>query len=231
METKDTLSSCSDSDEQEMQRMQKQANILKENSMNKFNALKTTTQRLKRQNFTNCPLFQRAFSSLFSDDVRTFKEETLTLEQYSRSKLHKETVKPYDYTKQNSHYEIVKPPTREYLDQLWVTELAAVQEQDTQDIYGVMEDAQCRQTEIFQRVEALVDNRLSSAVHFELQGYMTHTWVQDQRIYAQDTLIATLTTHLSSLQGHLVMALGEIQALQAREQARAGATEGAGSST
>nr|GFA27532.1 hypothetical protein [Tanacetum cinerariifolium] len=101
-----------------------------------------------------------------------------------------------------------------------VTELAVVQEHDTHDIYGVMEDAQDRQTEIFQRVEALVDNSqyhyetgrlvdqearcsreawahsigLSSAVHFELQGYMTHTWVQDQR---------------------------EIQALQAREQARA----------
>nr|GFC24605.1 hypothetical protein [Tanacetum cinerariifolium] len=138
-----------------------------------------------------------------------------------------------------------------------VTELAAVQEQDTQDIYGVMEDAQHRQTEMFQRVETLVDDSryhyetgrlvdqearcsreawahsigLSSAVHFELQGYMTYTWVQDQRIDAQDTLIATLTTQLSSLQGHLVTALGEIQALQAREQARAGTSEGAGSST
>nr|GFC91113.1 hypothetical protein [Tanacetum cinerariifolium] len=91
-----------------------------------------------------------------------------------------------------------------------VTELAAVQEQDTQDIYGVMEDAQGRQTEMFQRVEMLV---------------------QDQRIDAQDTLIATLTTQLSSLQGHLVTALGEIQALQAREQARAGNPEGVGSST
>nr|GEX42746.1 hypothetical protein [Tanacetum cinerariifolium] len=39
-----------------------------------------------------------------------------------------------------------------------VTELAAVQEQDTQDIYGVMKDTQGRQTEIFQRVEALVDD-------------------------------------------------------------------------
>nr|GEZ00167.1 hypothetical protein [Tanacetum cinerariifolium] len=73
-------------------------------------------------------------------------------------------------------------------------------EEDTQDIYGVMKDTQGRQTEIFQRVEALVDDsqyhyetgRLvdqdarwsreawahsighSSAVHFELQGYMTH---------------------------------------------------------
>nr|GEX91400.1 hypothetical protein [Tanacetum cinerariifolium] len=117
-----------------------------------------------------------------------------------------------------------------------VTELVAVQEQDTQDIYGVMEDTQGRQTEIFQRVEALVDDwqyhyetgrlvdkearfsreawghsiGLGLAVHFELQGYMTHTWVQDQCIDAHDTLIATLTTQLSSLQGHLATALGEI---------------------
>nr|GFD38960.1 hypothetical protein [Tanacetum cinerariifolium] len=66
---------------------------------------------------------------------------------------------------------------------------------------------------------------------FELQGYMTHTWVQDQRIDAQDTLIATLNTQLSSLQGHLATALGEFRALQPREQARAGAPEGASSST
>nr|GFA26744.1 hypothetical protein [Tanacetum cinerariifolium] len=45
-----------------------------------------------------------------------------------------------------------------------VTELAAVQEQDTQDIYGVMEDAQGRQTKIFQRVEALVED---SQCHYE----------------------------------------------------------------
>nr|GEW57007.1 hypothetical protein [Tanacetum cinerariifolium] len=48
---------------------------------------------------------------------------------------------------------------------------------------------------------------LGSAVHFELQGYMTHTW------------------------GHLATALGEIRVLQARKQARAGAPDGAGSST
>nr|GEV59679.1 hypothetical protein [Tanacetum cinerariifolium] len=72
METKDTLSSCSNLDEQKMQQLQKQEKILKENSLNKFNALKTTTQRLKRQTFTNCLLFQRAFSHLFHTDVRTF---------------------------------------------------------------------------------------------------------------------------------------------------------------
>nr|GFC38370.1 hypothetical protein [Tanacetum cinerariifolium] len=45
-----------------------------------------------------------------------------------------------------------------------VTELAAVQEQDTQDIYRVMEDTQGKQTKIFQRVEALVDD---SQYHYE----------------------------------------------------------------
>nr|GFB41001.1 hypothetical protein [Tanacetum cinerariifolium] len=39
-----------------------------------------------------------------------------------------------------------------------VTELAAMQEQDTHDIYKVMEDTQGRKTEIFQIVEALVDD-------------------------------------------------------------------------
>ncbi|GKE52007.1 hypothetical protein Tco_1487163, partial [Tanacetum coccineum] len=40
-----------------------------------------------------------------------------------------------------------------------VTDLAAVQEQDTQDIYAVIEDTQDRQTRIYQSVEALVDDR------------------------------------------------------------------------
>ncbi|GJZ03991.1 hypothetical protein Tco_0537266, partial [Tanacetum coccineum] len=39
-----------------------------------------------------------------------------------------------------------------------VTELAAVQEQDTQDIYAVIEDTQDRQTQIYQRVETMVDD-------------------------------------------------------------------------
>ncbi|GKF40995.1 hypothetical protein Tco_0124337, partial [Tanacetum coccineum] len=36
-----------------------------------------------------------------------------------------------------------------------VTKLAAVQEQDTQDIYAVIEDGQDRQTQLFQRVDGL----------------------------------------------------------------------------
>ncbi|GJV53959.1 hypothetical protein Tco_1449700 [Tanacetum coccineum] len=45
-------------------------------------------------------------------------EETVTLEKESRSKLNKDTVKPYDYTYQNSLYEIFKPPSKTYIDQL-----------------------------------------------------------------------------------------------------------------
>ncbi|GJV67298.1 hypothetical protein Tco_1482807 [Tanacetum coccineum] len=138
-----------------------------------------------------------------------------------------------------------------------VTELAAVQEQDTQDIYAVIEDTQDRQTQIHQTVEALVDDRqyhyetarlldqealvsreawahsmgFSSAVHYELQGYRTHVWTQDHRMDVQDSLIAALTAQVSSLQGHLATALGEIRALQAREQARADVPEGTGSSS
>ncbi|GKE81744.1 hypothetical protein Tco_1551744 [Tanacetum coccineum] len=46
------------------------------------------------------------------------REETLTLERESQSKLNKDLVRPYDYTKLNSLYEIFKPPTQEYLVQL-----------------------------------------------------------------------------------------------------------------
>ncbi|GJS89786.1 hypothetical protein Tco_0772422 [Tanacetum coccineum] len=54
-----------------------------------------------------------------SDHVNIFvpdKEETLTLEKESRSKLNKDLVKPYDYTKQNSLYENFKPASQEYHD-------------------------------------------------------------------------------------------------------------------
>ncbi|GKA81670.1 putative reverse transcriptase domain-containing protein [Tanacetum coccineum] len=56
-----------------------------------------------------------------SDPANRFapeREETMTLDNESRSKLDKETVKPYDYTRQNSLYEIFKAPSLEYLYQL-----------------------------------------------------------------------------------------------------------------
>ncbi|GKB55215.1 hypothetical protein Tco_0905968 [Tanacetum coccineum] len=46
------------------------------------------------------------------------REETLTLENESQTKLNKDLVRPYDYTKLNSLYEIFKPLTQEYHVQL-----------------------------------------------------------------------------------------------------------------
>nr|GEZ73696.1 hypothetical protein [Tanacetum cinerariifolium] len=42
-------------------------------------------------------------------------EETLALERESRSKLNKDSVRPYDYTTLSSLYEIFKPPTQEVM--------------------------------------------------------------------------------------------------------------------
>ncbi|GKC35416.1 hypothetical protein Tco_1047800 [Tanacetum coccineum] len=108
-----------------------------------------------------------------------------------------------------------------------VTELAVVQEHDTQDVYAMIEDTQDRQTQLFQRVDGLVEEgqfhyetarlldqealvsreawahfvELSSTVHYELQAYRTHTQMQDFRITSQESLMTTLITHVSSLQG------------------------------
>ncbi|GJW53472.1 hypothetical protein Tco_0097557 [Tanacetum coccineum] len=71
--TKVTSSSGSVLEEPEIQKLQMQANIFKENSLNKLNALKSTTQLLERQTFSGCPLYQQAFAQLFGDGVRTFK--------------------------------------------------------------------------------------------------------------------------------------------------------------
>ncbi|GKB10888.1 hypothetical protein Tco_0844811 [Tanacetum coccineum] len=136
-----------------------------------------------------------------------------------------------------------------------VTELAEVQEEDTQDIYAVIEDAQDRQTRLSQRVDVLIEDRefhqetvllmeqealvsreawaqsvgLSLAVHQELQAYRTHTQIQDHRIASQEALTATLVAQVSFLQGQLSAALGQIQALQARDSTHADDPEGADS--
>ncbi|GJT11714.1 hypothetical protein Tco_0858756 [Tanacetum coccineum] len=68
---------------------------------------------------TSQPLEQIPYDT--SDPANRFcpnGEETVTLEKESRSKLDKDTDKPYDYTYQNSLYETFKPPSKTYLDQL-----------------------------------------------------------------------------------------------------------------
>ncbi|GJX33157.1 hypothetical protein Tco_0243012 [Tanacetum coccineum] len=107
-----------------------------------------------------------------------------------------------------------------------VTELATVQEQDTQDVYVVTEDTQDRQTQLFQRVDGLVEDR---QFHYET-ARLTHTQMQDYRIASQESLMTTLIAQVSSLQGQLSAALGHIQALQARDQTHVDDCKGASSS-
>ncbi|GKE16837.1 hypothetical protein Tco_1424414 [Tanacetum coccineum] len=71
---------------------------------------------------------------------------------------------------------------------------------------------------------------LSSVVHYELQGYMTHTWIQDHHIDAQESLTAALIAQVSLLQRQLSTALGQIQARQDRVRTHADDLEGADSS-
>ncbi|GJU37040.1 reverse transcriptase domain-containing protein [Tanacetum coccineum] len=92
-----------------------------------------------------------------------------------------------------------------------VTELAEVQEEDTQDIY--------------------VSVGLSLAVHQELQAYRTHTQIQDHRIASLEALTTTLVAHVSFLQGQLSAALGQIQALQARDLTHVDDLKGADNSS
>ncbi|GJV85905.1 hypothetical protein Tco_1525803 [Tanacetum coccineum] len=72
METKEILSSCSDLEEQEIQQLQKQAKILKENSLKKLNALKTTTQHLSNER-TSRAVLSRNIQNL----ERQLNKETL----------------------------------------------------------------------------------------------------------------------------------------------------------
>ncbi|GKE47262.1 hypothetical protein Tco_1478520, partial [Tanacetum coccineum] len=96
-----------------------------------------------------------------------------------------------------------------------VTELAIVQEQDTQDIYAVIEDTQDRQTQIHQTVEALVDDRQ--------YHYKTARLLDQEALVSREALAHFMGF---SSAGHLATALREIRALQAREQARADVPEG-----
>ncbi|GJU01678.1 retrovirus-related pol polyprotein from transposon TNT 1-94 [Tanacetum coccineum] len=74
---------------------------------------------LKKAQFEKPCLYEIPYDT--SDLANRFtpdREETLTLEKESRSKLNKDLVKPYNYTKKNSLYENFKLASKEYHDQL-----------------------------------------------------------------------------------------------------------------
>ncbi|GJX14499.1 hypothetical protein Tco_0206257 [Tanacetum coccineum] len=73
METKNTSSSGSDLEEPEIQKLQMQAKNLKENSLNKLNALKTTIQHLSSSNHSMYYKFREAFHRLFDANEGLFR--------------------------------------------------------------------------------------------------------------------------------------------------------------
>ncbi|GJU61102.1 hypothetical protein Tco_1238868 [Tanacetum coccineum] len=73
METKNTSSSGSDLEEPEIQKLQMQAKNLKENSLNKLNALKTIIQHLSSSNHSMYYEFREAFHRLFDANEGLFR--------------------------------------------------------------------------------------------------------------------------------------------------------------
>ncbi|GKC10308.1 hypothetical protein Tco_1007090 [Tanacetum coccineum] len=122
--------------------------------------------------------------------------------------------------------EEVAPTTLEGVNDR-VTELAGVREEDTQDIYAVIEDVQDIQTRLSQRVDILIEDK---EFHQETMLLMEQEALVSREAWAQsEALTAILVAQISFLQGQLSVALGQIQALQARDQTHADDPEGADS--
>ncbi|GJV54864.1 hypothetical protein Tco_1455869 [Tanacetum coccineum] len=93
--------------------------------------------------------------------------------------------------------EEVAPMTLEGVNTM-VTELAAIQEQDTQDIYAVIEDTQDRQTQIYQSIETLVDD---SQYHYEIARLLDQEALVSQEAWgrsmeAADSRSQTVTSEM-----------------------------------
>ncbi|GKC78988.1 hypothetical protein Tco_1129762, partial [Tanacetum coccineum] len=88
-----------------IQQLQKHAKILKENSLNKLNALQTTIQHLSSSNYSMYYEFRDAFHRLFKANKRTFKSVLSRNMQHLERQLNKETLYEKDY---NSDLRVIK---------------------------------------------------------------------------------------------------------------------------
>ncbi|GJV08417.1 hypothetical protein Tco_1346073 [Tanacetum coccineum] len=141
METKDTLSSCSNSEEQQMQQMLKQAKILKGGCLNGLSTLKSNFTRILEQGITKSE-FERAFSHIFGEDVdtftRTFSQNMDTLEQ----QLTKETILESNcqnaFRVLKTQFEkifssvLIKPSSLD--EKGWMTKMSQIQECTVQEV-------------------------------------------------------------------------------------------------
>ncbi|GJX85543.1 hypothetical protein Tco_0336317 [Tanacetum coccineum] len=116
MGTKVTSSSGSVLEEPEIQKLQMQAKIFKENSLNKLNALKSTTQLLERQTFSDCILYQQAFAQLFETLHEMDSKSALSVikVQFERF-INSDLLKPLDiYSRSFSSDREVRENFRDY---------------------------------------------------------------------------------------------------------------------
>ncbi|GJY54961.1 hypothetical protein Tco_0446625 [Tanacetum coccineum] len=109
---------------------------------------------------------------------------------------------------------------------VWVDLTEAVEELALMTLEG---DTQDKQTQLFQRVDGLVEDR---QFHYETARLLDQeALMHDYRIASQESLMMALIAQISSLYGQLLVALGYIQALQARDQTHADDREGTASTT
>ncbi|GJV11768.1 hypothetical protein Tco_1353309 [Tanacetum coccineum] len=110
MESTNIVSSCSDSEEREMQRMQVKARITKESCMNGFRALQSNFKIHLKIDLLGTPSesgFKRAFKDFFGEEDMTFKDAFYHNMDKIEKLIHKENL--YDNYVKNAHRVLKKP--------------------------------------------------------------------------------------------------------------------------
>ncbi|GJT25014.1 hypothetical protein Tco_0894951 [Tanacetum coccineum] len=97
-----------------------------------------------------------------------------------------------------------------------VTELTAVQEQDTQDIYAVIEDTQDRQTQIYQSVETLFDD---SQYHYETARLLDQEALVSREAWGRSIEVSYMTrSKILALRSVVIGQQAVISQLQAADR-------------
>ncbi|GJT77037.1 hypothetical protein Tco_1043762 [Tanacetum coccineum] len=97
-----------------------------------------------------------------------------------------------------------------------VTELTAVQEQDTQDIYAVIEDTQDRQTQIYQSVETLFDD---SQYHYKTARLLDQEALVSREAWGRSIEVSYMTrSEIMALRSVVMGQQAVISQLQAADR-------------
>ncbi|GJQ96090.1 putative reverse transcriptase domain-containing protein [Tanacetum coccineum] len=97
-----------------------------------------------------------------------------------------------------------------------VTELATVQEHDTQDIYAVIGDTQDRQTQIYQRVETLVDD---GQYHYETARLLDQEALVSREVWGRSIEVSYMVrSEIMALRSVQQAVISQLQAADRRSQ-------------